>query len=199
LRLFVAINLPETERGNVARALVGLGAEGLPVRWSAREALHLTLKFLGEVPDARAGEIGAALAEAVRGARPFDVTLSGLGGFPELARASVVWLGVERHPALELLANDVELALAALGFESELRPFHPHVTLGRVRRGIPAGRLAGLAALGAAFDYQGAIQVERLDLMRSSPGKGGSVYTVVHSASLSGAASAGAASRSGNE
>jgi len=165
-------------------ATAALRTSSLPVRWVPEGSLHVTLRFLGEVADARAPEIGSALGAAVRGARTFAVGLGGVGAFPSLGRPRVVWLGVERHPALELLANDVERALAPLGFEPELRPFAPHLTLGRARHSAGGAAFRGLARLAERVDHQGTTVVSSVDLMQSTLGPGGAEYTVVSRAAL---------------
>jgi len=186
VRLFVAVNLPGAER-RAAFAATGRLRDGhLPVKWVAEDALHITLKFLGEVDAERAAFIGTALAEAVRTARPFEVALGGFGVFPDHTRPRVFWLGVERHPALELLANDVERSLAALGFESELKPFQPHLTIGRARKDARASAFRDLASLSDAVDYAAMLRVESVDLMQSTLGPAGPTYAIVHRAPLAG-------------
>lgn len=188
MRLFVAVNLPADQRRALARGTAGMREAGLPVRWAAEDGLHLTLKFLGEVAEPAAAEIGEVLAGAVAGARPFEVHLGGVGAFPTLERPRVIWLGVEVHPALELLANDVERALEPWGFGSELKPFRPHLTLGRVKKGARRSALGPLAGLAAAVDYAAALVVESVDLMQSRLGPRGATYAVVRRAPLAGAA-----------
>ncbi len=185
VRLFVAVNLPETARREAHAAAAPLRAGEFPARWLPAESLHITLQFLGEVEPAAAEAIGAALEAAVRSARSFDLWLGGYGAFPDLEHPRVVWLGVERHPALELLANDVARVLAPLGFAPELRPFAPHVTLGRARRGAHAARWAGLAERLDALDHAAMMRVESVDLMESVPGAGGSSYRLLRRAPLS--------------
>ena len=187
MRLFVAVNLPDTERRAAHSATAPLRHGDLPVKWVAAEALHLTLKFLGDVADERAEAIGTALDAAVAGARPFEVGLGGIGAFPSMARPRVVWLGVERHPALELLANDVERALQPFGFEAELRPFQPHITLGRAKQGAPGAAFAKLEKLVARVAYEGMAPVGSVDLMESVLRPEGAVYQVRHRALLQGA------------
>ena len=191
MRLFVAVNLPAEERRAAFDAAAPLRAARLPVKWVAEDSIHITLRFLGEVDEARAGSIADALADAVRPARAFDVTLGGVGAFPTLAKPRVVWLGVERHPALELLANDVEKALMRLGFEPELRPFHPHLTLGRAERSARPAAFGKLEQLAGRVEYQGSVVVGSVDLMQSVLGPQGAAYTVLSRAALSGAAGAG--------
>ncbi len=156
----------------------------LPVRWASEASLHLTLRFLGEVAEERVAAIDAALRACVRGVKSFAVGLGGGGAFPSLARPRVVWLAVERHPALDLLANDVERALNALGFEPELRPFAPHLTLGRAKHGAGAAAFRDLAQLAAAVDHQGTSVVDSVDLMQSTLGPQGASYVVLARASL---------------
>ena len=186
MRLFVAVNLPAEERRRAWAAAAPLRSASLPVRWVSEEALHLTLRFLGEVAEEQSGPIAEALAAAVRrgGARPFPLALGGVGAFPDVARPRVVWLGAERHPALELLANDVENALRAFAFEPELRPFNPHLTLGRVERGARPAAFRDFARLAAAVGYEGVITVESVDLMHSTLGPSGASYRVLARAPL---------------
>lgn len=184
MRLFVAVNLPAAERRAVWDATAPLRESRLPVRWAPEPSLHLTLRFLGEVDGERVAAVAAALGGGVRGVKTFAVGLGGVGAFPSLARPRVVWMGVERHPALELLANDVEKALMAQGFEPELRPFAPHLTLGRAKHGAGAAAFRDLARLAAQVDHQGTSVVESVDLMQSTLGPGGAEYAVLSRAAL---------------
>lgn len=186
MRLFVAVNLPDAERRAVHAATAPLREAGVPVRWTDADSLHVTLKFLGEVEAERARPIGDALAAAVLSVRPFEVTLGGVGGFPDLPRAHVIWVGVEHHPALELLANDVEGALRPFGFEPELKPFRPHITIGRARRDAARGAMRPLAALADGLDWAGMTRVTSVDLMESRLGGGAPTYHVVQRAVFGG-------------
>ena len=184
MRLFVAVNLPAAERKAAHAAAAPLREAHLPVKWVAEEALHMTLKFLGEDEATRAGANGAALGAAVREVRPFDLAVGGLGAFPDLERPRTFWFGVERHPALELLANDVERALAPFGFQAELKPFQPHLTLGRARKDARPADLSGADAAAARVMYESVIAVGSVDLMESTLAKGGPSYRLVHRAVL---------------
>ena len=186
MRLFVAVNLPEDERRAAHEAAAPLRDAGLPVKWVVAASLHVTLKFLGEVAEEREAALGVALDAAVAAARPFGVALGGVGAYPALARPRVIWLGVEPHPALELLANDVERALRPFGFEAELRPFQPHITLGRVRQGAKPGAFATLERLAGAVVWEGVAPVDSVDLMVSELGPGGAAYAVRHRSFLEG-------------
>jgi 2'-5' RNA ligase len=185
MRLFVAINLPDDERTAMSDAVAPLAADGAPVKWVEAARLHITLQFLGSVDDAQAEPIGDALAAAVAGLKTFDVTVGGGGAFPDLAHPRVLWIGVERHPALELLANDVARVLGRFGFEPELRPFQPHVTVGRAQKDAGPADVRPVADKLAAIEYASVVPVESVDLMESMTGRG---YRVVRRAPLGGGA-----------
>jgi 2'-5' RNA ligase len=135
LRLFVACELPGEAREALAavqRLLQEQGAEGL--RWVRPEGIHLTLKFLGDVPARRLEAIERALARAVREPFRLSVRLSQLGSFGGSTGLRVVWLGLEGEvEALARLAAQVEGALEPMGFPRERRPFAAHLTLARVK------------------------------------------------------------------
>lgn len=182
----MAVNLPAPERRSIHRATAPLRELGAPVTWVGENNLHVTLRFLGEVPEEQAAAIGEALAGAVKPVRPFDVTLGGVGAFPDLDDPKVLWIGVERHPALELLANDVEKTLQGFGFEPELRPFQPHLTIGRLRKDARRREARVLEAPAREVAYSGVLVVDAIDLMVSKTGKGGSVYRSLRRATLDG-------------
>lgn len=181
MRLFVALNLPRKERDRVHRAARALRERELPVRWAAPDHYHLTLKFLGEVRSERVDQIGGVLARVAAGCSPFSARIGGFGAFPSIRRPRVLWVGVEPTSALRCLKQDVEWALAALGFERETRAFHPHLTLGRVDRNDEAGIFRGLDALVAEMSCDGSVPVRSVELMRSQILADGARYSVVSS------------------
>ncbi len=195
MRLFLALNLPPAERERIRRATAPLRAAVLPVRWVETDALHLTLKFLGEVADAQAADVQAAAARVAGEFPDFDYELRGLGGFPNLRVPRVVWVGVQAPPALPRLAVALDQAMAELGFPREERPFSAHLTLGRAERGAGAGAGAfgKLAALAAEFDYAARIEAHSVDLMRSHLSPRGARYERIAAAPLGAGPAAGAA------
>jgi len=135
MRAFLAIPLPAPVREELAEL-----ARSIPhLRALKAETIHLTLRFLGEIPDPQ--PILAAVEPVVAAHQPFEIELRGLGGFPRSHSARVVWAGV-RKGDLEagILVAGLEGALVPLGFPREHRPWHGHVTLGRFRiaRRLPA-------------------------------------------------------------
>ncbi len=134
MRAFVAVFPPP----EVREALLGAAHE-LPVagavRWIRPENVHLTLKFLGDIPNGELlDRVGVAL-EAVCGRHePFEAGTSAFGAFPSTGRARILWAGIdEGSDRLRALAEDVETSLEPLGFGREDRAYTPHLTLGRAR------------------------------------------------------------------
>ncbi|HET6437184.1 MAG TPA: RNA 2',3'-cyclic phosphodiesterase [Anaeromyxobacter sp.] len=154
-RLFVALAPPEPVSRRLAAAAARIrraaGAAGGEVRWVADENLHLTLQFLGAVPEERVEAVAAAVGAAAAAARPISLEVKGAGGFPNARRPRVVWLGLAGEiEALASLAVDLGRRLAPLGFSPEARPFAAHLTLGRARDGRGAPGLGGALAAEAA-------------------------------------------------
>jgi 2'-5' RNA ligase len=191
VRLFVALNFPPQVRQALWQATAPLRDLGLPVKWVRPEGTHLTLKFLGEIPEGRDAELQAALGRAAAGARALTLQLGGaegggFGAFPSVARPRVVWVAIAADPALEILQHRVEQEFAPLGFPTEARPFRPHLTLGRAARDARPRDLAGLEAALATLEgaFAETVLVGALDLMQSTLQSGGAVYNVRHSERL---------------
>jgi len=136
MRLFVALDLTEEVRERIRRFIEEMRPLAPDVRWVSAEALHVTLKFIGEVPDGKANEMEAALAQ-VPGAS-FSIRVHGCGFFPTAKSARVFWIGIEAGPELAKLAADIELAVEPCGIAREKREFNPHLTLARLRGGSGA-------------------------------------------------------------
>jgi RNA 2',3'-cyclic 3'-phosphodiesterase len=191
MRCFAAILLDDAVRAAVAEEVERLRPLSRAVAWVPAENLHLTLHFLGEQSPDRAEEASAALSEAAASAVPFTLSLHGLGAFPGLDRARILWTGVA-DGALEARALQarVEDALERRGFVREARPWHPHVTLGRVfderrwRRDSGTGFRSAVAA--AATRSFGGFAVTSLALMQSELGRSGARYRVVAESPLGG-------------
>jgi 2'-5' RNA ligase len=160
---------------------------GLPVKWVRPEALHVTLKFLGDVDDASEPDLRAALGLVAGGgeARPVSLHINGFGVFPDVRRPRIVWAGLAPDPALELLQHRVEQVFAPLGFPTEARAFRPHLTLGRAGREARPRDFTGLEGALAALTFAETAIVPDLDLMQSTLQSGGAVYQVKHRERLS--------------
>jgi 2'-5' RNA ligase len=157
-RLFVALEPPDAVRRRLAAIAVELrrasGRAADEIRWVPPENVHLTLQFLGAVPEERLADVEKAVRGAAGAARPLSLEVKGAGGFPNSRRPRVVWLGLSGEvDALAALAAELGKRLAPLGFPPESRPFAAHLTLGRARDGRGAPGLGG--ALAAAAEGEG--------------------------------------------
>ncbi|MEO0107753.1 MAG: RNA 2',3'-cyclic phosphodiesterase [candidate division WOR-3 bacterium] len=171
IRAFVAIELPEKTRAEISRLVDRF--RGMPVRWVARQNLHLTLVFLGDTEYEYLTAARATIAQAVANARQFHVSCCSIGAFPSTRAARVIWLGIGQGATeLSELARRIRNALPAKGFAGDTRPFSPHLTIGRVRSPlhIDAGALIPQDAKLSAFP------VTEVTLLHSHLRPSGPVY-----------------------
>lgn len=173
MRLFTAIDLPSPVLLRLERLLSALRREAL-VKWSPLDNLHITTKFIGDWPESRLDELSAALGCLTLTA-PLTVELRSLGWFPNERSPRVLYLAVERCPALEELAARTSECLERLGLPKEERPYAPHLTLARVKNPVPLTRLKHRVAE-LEHATVGAFTVYRHSLFRSDPGSNASVY-----------------------
>lgn len=157
------------------------------MRWVRAEGIHLTLKFLGEVGQREVGEVSRLLREVVPRVAPFVMEVTGLGCFPSLRRPRVIWVGIEESTGrLSTLQSQLEAGFKRLGFEPEGRRFHPHLTLGRLRRGATPQDLHPLRALleSKSLGRLGEAPADQVCLFRSELRPTGAVYTRLATARL---------------
>jgi RNA 2',3'-cyclic 3'-phosphodiesterase len=152
MRLFVALDLPAEVCDALERAVHGLKAHVSEARWSKREALHLTLKFLGNADDKILPQITAALAQ-IHSSEPVALAMRGVGFFPDEKRPRVMYCGVEASPNLPELAASIETILEPLGFALETREYVPHITLARLNSGRGLSKLIAAAAPLTSYDF----------------------------------------------
>jgi 2'-5' RNA ligase len=186
MRLFFAIELGESLLDLLERETTALVAEAPELSWTTREKRHLTLKFLGDVPDDAVPPLVEAAQWAAGRHQPLEMTIREVGAFPNFRRARVVWLGVEQDPRLELLHHDLEIACEQAGFEVEGRPFRPHITLARVRSPLPVERARELARVARTVRLRATEQVEGITLYQSILAPSGAQYRRMHVATLGG-------------
>ena len=135
-RTFVALPIPDTQRSRLERLQARLAPDHPGTRWVTPDQFHVTLAFLGDVPDLDLAPVCRAVAEAAAASRRLTLNLQSLGAFPDPARARTVWVGLAPGPALdELMALQAAIAagVAAAGYPAEGDRFVPHVTLGRLK------------------------------------------------------------------
>ncbi len=184
-RTFVAVEMGDAVRERAARLIRALAASQADIRWIEPHNLHLTLKFLGEVPFEEIPAVCKAVERAVAGIEPFRLELLGVGAFPNIRRPRTLWLGAGAGQAeMEALQHAIERGLKKLGYRPEGRKFKTHLTLGRVRRAGPAlARLAELLAEHASYQA-GASPVEEVTVFASELTPEGPVYSALSRAQL---------------
>ncbi|MGE5139202.1 MAG: RNA 2',3'-cyclic phosphodiesterase [Rudaea sp.] len=189
LRTFVAIDLGE----NLAQGLAALERQlrGLPgangVRWVAVGNIHLTLKFMGNIPQGRVDELGEAVATAAARTGGLELYANGVGCFPDARRPRVVWVGLTGDVSrLSALASRIENALAAKGIPREDRGFTPHLTLGRVKREATTIERAklGEAIKNLPPGEYGVIRADAVRFIKSDLRSEGPIYTTLRTISL---------------
>ena len=188
IRSFVAIELPdEAKKGLTSLRRELERDEHRFVKWVDPGGVHLTLKFLGNIPSRRVTEITEAMRKAAQGLSPFLLEISGLGAFPSLKQPRVVWVGVGGQlDKLSTLRQNIDSALATLGFTREERPFVPHLTLARVREGASASERTRFGELVGSVAFEGKyhVEVEAVRLMRSQLTPAGAIYTCLATVGL---------------
>ena len=181
IRSFIAIELPEEVKGELARLRGEMkGAEHSFVKWVAPEGIHLTLKFLGNIPPKTVDEITEAIKEASQAASSFRLDILGLGAFPNLRQPRVLWVGIGGEiDRLSSLQQDIDSLLVPLGFAREERPFAPHLTLARIRQGASSSEIKSFSQLVTSVNFQTSysVKVEAVSLIRSQLTPRGAVYT----------------------
>jgi 2'-5' RNA ligase len=179
MRTFIAIDLDD----GLKKALETLAGELRPlaqsVRWVGAAGMHLTLKFLGEIEEADAARISAALEEIGPRHAVFALVLQGTGAFPPGRRdPRVFWAGAAPEPPLLGLQEDIEKEMEKLGFEREKRRFHPHLTLGRVK--FPSRLDFLIQEMRKHQDRRfGEMSVEKFTFFQSTLKPSGAAYTVL--------------------
>lgn len=182
VRLFVACEVPDDVKDSIGTLITDLRSRsGTAVRWIRPEGVHVTLKFLGEVPVKQLPAIKLAIQEAVVGHSPFELEFSNIGTFGGREGLRIMWVGVAGDVLrLEALVRAVNAALAVVGFEPERRPFRPHLTLGRVRDEVGTRERAEIEVqVGKTEVPQSSWRTAQVSLMRSRLTASGAVYEVL--------------------
>jgi 2'-5' RNA ligase len=179
IRAFIALELGAEVRRRIADLVSKLRPRYHGVRWVRPEAVHLTLRFLGDSTPEQVARVERSLDALAPARPPSDGRIRGLGVFAARGSPRVLWLGLEVADDVRDLQADCERAAIEAGFPPESRPYAAHLTLGRWRGG-PA-RMPELPPVDL-----GSTRLDTVVLMRSDLGPGGASYTVLASFPLSG-------------
>lgn len=179
-RVFVAIDLPTTLRARIIDHIERLRSSVPDARasWSREDNLHLTLKFLGDIPIGNVEQLSAVASLAARKVEPFEIVVEGCGAFPARGQPRLLWIGID-DPSSKLseLNRVLEDECANAGFARERRAFHPHLTIARIRRPHGARQLA---ARHQEIEFKREILgVSEISVIRSELRSEGSKHTVI--------------------
>ena len=143
VRTFLAIDLPDSLKADIAEAVAHWKGFKAGVRWVDPARMHLTLRFFGDLEESSISAVSAACREVAVSCSPISMKLLATGVFPALRRPRVLWIGVgsEEREALFGLRDRLETRLAQEGFQRDEKRFSPHVTVGRVKTGRNMARL----------------------------------------------------------
>jgi 2'-5' RNA ligase len=186
VRSFLAIELPRAIQRKIEEVQEDLKSSHPDVRWVSPEKIHLTLKFFGNIEESRIEPIVKSIQEPIQNTPPFPLTVRGVGAFPHLKNPRVIWMGlVDKEEIFSSIQKRLEKELEKIGFEPEDRPFHPHLTLGRVKSSRGREELAGRMEKYREEEF-GEFQVERVILFKSDLKPTGPIYTVLRDMKLGG-------------
>ena len=177
IRSFVAIELSPDIRSQIEKIQNELKGSSADVRWVRSRGIHLTLKFLGGIPEEKISEISGVLTRCAAETERFNLIIHSLGAFPNATNPKVIWIGVEDESGRLLKAQQsVEKSLAAIGFKEEKRAFTPHLTLGRLKS--PRGKREVSRQIEASGECScGTLTVTEICLFKSDLKPSGAVYT----------------------
>jgi len=177
LRSFLAIELPEAILKRIGEVQQDLKSARADVRWVSPRNIHLTLKFFGNIEESQIDAITQAIEEPVRVTPSISITVKGIGAFPSLKNPRVIWIGLpDEKKVLVSIQRRLEGELQKIGFQPEDRPYHPHLTLGRMRSNRGKDELLKEMEKYREEEF-GSFHAERVVLFKSDLRPEGAVYT----------------------
>ena len=187
IRTFVAVEINAAIRERAGKLIESLRSAPAEVKWVDVNNLHLTLKFLGDVPSREIAQVCRAVERGAAETAPFGLEICGAGAFPNARRPRTLWLGVGAGEAeMVALHGHLEKPLKKLGYRTEHRRFHPHLTIGRVRRGgLGVTDLGELVEQRADFPA-GEVKVSQVVVFSSRLDRTGPTYEALGRAKLGG-------------
>ena len=133
MRIFIAIKVPDSIKEEISKLQKNLDIQN--IRWVASQNIHLTLKFLGEIPEKQIEAIIEAIKSSTQKSKPFNISFKEVGGFPNLKRPRILWVGIKegKDKLIELIQN-LSKEFSSIGFEAESHKSVPHLTIGRIKK-----------------------------------------------------------------
>ena len=182
IRSFLAFELPHDVREKVTKISGEVKITGLNARWIKPGNIHLTVIFMGNMDEKDIPDIISAIDNVTCGYKTFDISLGGMGLFPDIRRPRVIWLGLNGDiDRLSSLRDDLQKPLESFGIKQEKRPFKPHLTLGRFRKPVKDRALLKKVIEEYRDIREPEGKLQELVLFKSELNPGGAVYTLIHS------------------
>jgi len=188
LRAFIAVDFPPDMIEKIGK-IIQYFKKQLPkngVKWVSAEKLHLTIKFMGELPEKKLPAVRSIIQDAALTQPAFKIGIQGLGMYPNQSKPRVIWLGITGKEPLTSLHRILDHSLEEAGIQPERRKFSPHLTLARIRRGSDQETVREIGKTLSQFkvDSLGVIPVEHISFYKSTLTPKGPIYTLILKASL---------------
>lgn len=184
MRTFIAIDFPAQINQKIDQIISFLKTQtpSEAIKWVAAENLHLTLKFLGDYPEQDQDQLTAVLDHALQQFSAFQISIGGMGMYPNQDNPRVIWLGISPADPLLILHKQLDNALANIGIQPDSRHFSAHLTIARVRRRIDRKMTHEIGKTLSTYRVEtlGQVMVDTILLMKSELTPQGPIYTPLH-------------------
>lgn len=184
MRTFIAIDFPQEILGKISEITTYFKTQTPPraVKWVDAHKIHLTLKFIGELQESKLPETKSIIRDALQKFSTFTISVAGLGMFPNAGRPRVIWLGIQGEKSLVEIHNALDQNLTQIGIKSEKRDYHPHLTLGRVRRNAAPDTVEAIGNTLSEFKVSnlGSTLVDEIILYKSELTRKGPIYSPLY-------------------
>ncbi len=177
IRSFIAIEIDSLNKQKITNIISQLKKSDAIVKWAKENQMHLTLKFLGDIKESDVEKISANLKSIADNFNTFSIKFSKIGGFPNMQKPRVIWLGIDKGSEyLKLLNNKIEDNLEKLGFAKEKREYSAHLTLGRIKSLKNIQNLTKIINE-INLDLNDEVKIEKIILFQSALTPKGAIYT----------------------
>ena len=183
MRVFIGIKLNDHTLENIDQFLIPFKKISSPIKWVKSKNIHLTLKFIGEVSEEMVTKIRDILSNNNFNMEPFELKLTGSGKFGRGKDLNIVWVGIDRNDKLELLFGQIEIALEKIGIKREIRPFKPHITVGRNKKPFNFKSILQLIEENT-HSFISKFKVEHFQINKSELTQTGPIYSTLKEISL---------------
>lgn len=179
IRVFLAVELSSDVQEKLADLQQQLRKTLPPINWVRPESIHLTLKFLGYVEPSVVPQLFAALEPIGKKQHVFSMDVQGVGVFPKVTHPRILWVGLTGNiQPLHEVVLEIEAALEGLGFPPEEKPFHPHLTLARIKReNTHVGSVLRQEKILEDNQHLGSLAVDKITLFQSDLDASGAKHT----------------------